>query len=332
MDDFESVRTPAWRALSVGTIAGTLFLVSATALFAQEPCDCVASDYYASEPLPLASIVISCPDWPAATVASSSSRGQPVTTPVAQYRGELYLNTKSIPYADNAVSTFNALIKGTMQQCEKRIRVSDQALSGWNIVLLPDWYTPSVQTTGRGAVNPAPVRLKGNLLATLPGTVFIPLEETEAMQVQSFFRGGGLGLPPQVPGLGLAAYPNGFTVGAGPTYTPYTGSTRHAGASVLVPKNLTADIQKTLQGNGWGPVDAGLVQVEGKWYPAVLKRYGTPGRVYAYYGRFKDGEAAKHYGFTPSDQLYFSRRELVPLRTDRLLRKRSPLRIADLVA
>ena len=278
-----------------------------------QTCDCVASDYYASESLPLVSIVTSCPDWPA-SIATPGLRGAVLYEAVDQYRGELYLNAKNIPYKDEAVSTFKAVIQGKTQDCETRIRVSDQALSGWNLVLMPFWYTPSTQASGRGTTVPAPVRLKGNLLAALPGTVFLPLEEAEAMQVQSFFKGGGLGLPPAVPGATLAVFPTGFSItGIGtPTYTPYLGSARRAPRGTILTKNLVADMEKTLQANGWGEVAAGAVQIEGRWFPAVLKRYGTPGKVYAYYGRFKDGEAARHYGFTPSDQLYFSRRELVP--------------------
>lgn len=272
-------------------------------------CDCVSSEYFSSEILPIGSIATSCPDWPAAIV-KMGLRGTSTSTPVVQYQGGLYLNAKAIPYVDGTTRTFSALIKGTYQTCQEVTHVSDKSLSGWNIVILNRWYTGGgPPPTGR-APPPKLIRLAGNIVATLSSPVFFPLEETAANQVQAFFQAGGAGTPPAVPGLQFAAFPKAFSLSGAvdPVYLP----SRSAPAGGFLTKTLLADIQGTLQKNGWGQFTAGMVKVGGQWWPAVVKLYGKPGKVYAYYGRFTDAGQAKQYGFSTSDQLYFSKEELVP--------------------
>lgn len=265
----------------------------------------MASDYYASEALPTASIVTSCPDWPA-NILTNGAKGNIITTPVQPYQGKLFLSQKLIPYSDGDVKTLSATIKGSKQDCQQIIRTTDEALSGWNIVLLNQWYTP---VSGQWS------RLANNIISALPGIMFIPLEENNAMQVKAFFQSNGKILPPTISGLQFGAYAKQYQLTTNPdiTYSPYlktTGQNRVNG--VLTTQTLLNDIKKTLTANGWKQLDVGMIIVDGKWWPAIIKLFGKPGKVYAYYGRFTDGAEAKHYGYTTSDELYFSRRSLVP--------------------
>jgi hypothetical protein len=274
-------------------------------------CECVSSDWYASETLPFASAVTDCPDWPAYAPGATGRSGSTQGPAISAYRGELFLSQKAIPYADDGVKTVAAVIGGKREDCQEHYRVADQALSGWYLIPLTRWYS-SRQIAG--VVSVTYTRLDRGVLAALPGTRFIPLEDAEAEQVQAFFRTKGSGAAPRIPGIGLGSFPKGFLLSGGPdpVYTPGPRPSGRSQAFYVDAATLLNDIRNTLNKNGWTQFEVGWVQVEGRWWPSVLKRYGQPGTVYAYYGRFKDGEQAKKYGFTPTDELYFSARELVP--------------------
>jgi hypothetical protein len=279
-----------------------------------QSCNCVESNYYASEPLPLVSFVTTCPAWPA-NHWLPPVRGVNTAGPlVASYRGELFLSARTIPYADEAMSTIDVVVQGKKDICQGVTRVGDQALSGWNIVILNHWYTPGPSTGGR---NPMPTfkKLDRNILATLPAPVFFPIEDAEAAQVRSFFDAEGQGLAPVIPGLALAPFAGRYRLRAVPTmgYLPEAhrqGS--RAPRGTVITTDLMKDIRQTLTQNGWNQFYPGMVQVNGEWVPAILKLFGKPGKVFAYYGRFKSGEEARRYGHTPADELYFSKRDLVP--------------------
>lgn len=279
-----------------------------------QTCNCAASNYYASEPLPLASLVTACSDWPA-TLWQAPVRGAATPIPIASYRGELFLSPRAIPYADGAVREVAAVVQGKRENCQEIARVGDQALSGWNIVILNEWYTPAPLSGTPGEV-PTFRRLNRNVVAALPAPVFFPLEDAEATQVHAFFEAQGQGIPPVIPGLTLAPFAGRYRLQANPSmnYSPEAHRAgRRAPRGTVVTTALMQDIRQTLETNGWKQFYPGMVQVNGLWMPAILKMFGTPGRVFAYYGRFRSEEEARRYGFTPSDELYFSLRELVPL-------------------
>ena len=79
-----------------------------------QSCNCVESNYYSSEPLPLVSFVTTCPAWPA-NYWLPPVKGVNTAGPlVPSYRGELFLSTRTIPYADEAMSTINVVVQGKM--------------------------------------------------------------------------------------------------------------------------------------------------------------------------------------------------------------------------
>ncbi len=297
----------AFKTASVFRFVSVFFLLVSSP-FAIPPCDCVSADSYTSEPLPLASFVTSCPDWPAA-VLRTGARGLFVSDPLPAYQGQLFLSQKLIPYADGVVKTIRAVIKGEFQDCEQTVRTGDKALQGWNIVLLNHWYSLASGSTTKVK------RLDQNIMATIPGSILFPLEEMDAMRVKGFFQSTGTGVLPTLPAVQFALYPKQFQFapGAPLIYTPSLVITpRGATLGAVTTPNLLNDIRKTLLANGWTQFDAGMVVVDGKWVPAILKLFGSPGKGYAYYGRFTSTEEAKRYGYTTADKLYFSAQTLVP--------------------
>ncbi len=285
---------------------GSLVIISES--LAIPPCECIGTDYYSSEALPLASLVTACPDWPA-SFPRLGARGLLLEDPLPAYQGQLFLSQKLIPYADGSVKTVAAIIKGQKQDCQQMIRSGDQALNGWNIVLLTHWYALAL-----GSMT-AVKRLDQNILSTIPGPILFPMEEVDAMQVKAFFQAQGKGVLPKLDRVQFASYPKQFDFlpGVRLEYVPTpSGGARGAVLGSVLTKNLLSDIRKTLQANGWTQFEPGLVVVAGKWVPAILKLFGNPGKVYAYYGRFTSAEEAKRFGYTTSDPLYFSARSLVP--------------------
>ena len=210
-----------------------------------QSCNCVESNYYASEPLPLVSFVTTCPAWPA-NHWLPPVRGVNTAGPlVASYRGELFLSTRTIPYADEAMSTIDVVVQGKRDICQGVTRVGDQALSGWNIVILNHWYTPGPSTGGR---NPMPTfkKLDRNILATLPAPVFFPIEDAEAAQVRAFFDAEGQGLAPVIPGLALAPFAGRYRLRAVPTmgYLPEAHRQgRRAPRGTVITTDLMKDIR-----------------------------------------------------------------------------------------
>lgn len=281
-------------------------------LHAAPSCNCVSADWYTSETIPFASSVTECPEWPAYAPGTTGRTGTTQGAPIAPYRGEIFLSQKAIPYADAGVKSVAAMIGGKREDCQEHYRVADQALSGWYLVLLNRWYSSRPDLTAGTTV--AFSRLSRGIIAAVPGTQFIPVEQAQADQVQAFFKANGSGATPTLPGISFSGYPRGFilTGGPDPVYTPGTPPSGRSTATYVATANLLKDIRNTLQKNGWTRFEAGLIQVEGRWWPVVLKQYGQPGKVYASYGRFTEGAQAVKYGYTISDQLYFSSRELVP--------------------
>lgn len=294
-----------------------LFLIafgSASLLRAQPTCDCASTEYFIPETLPFASLVTSCPEWPATTIPPPSTgrggRGISVAvgTSIPSYRGELYLSEGFIPYAEGSTKTIPAIIKGQRQDCQERARLGDQALGGWTLIILNRWYT--------GVGNFSFVRLQGGLMAAMPGNIFYPLEESEAALMKNFFHAHG-GTSPTVSGIQFAAYPSSLVLNGGtfPSYSiPVSNPRGSRGPQpfVVQTNTLIADIQNTLAKAGWEGHEAGLVRVNGVWMPAVLRLYGKKTTAYAYYGRFTDASQARRYGHSTSDQLYFSKREMLP--------------------
>jgi hypothetical protein len=263
--------------------------------FAQS-CRCASAEWYSSERLSGLFVINSCPAWPA-TIPNSPLPG--LSEAVPEMTGHIYLNPSfAAANRDTEKPFYSQDPDNKRQTCAAYPIGMQPTASGWTILLLNHWH--SVDDRDRL------VRLHDGVISKLSINVLYSVPEIAAQQVITTFRNRGRGRAPTVPGITFVRNPAYYNARTN------SSATQNNTYSNIYSRDLINDITRTLESNGWTDFTAGFVRTSDGLFPAIIKRFGQPGRVYASYGRFTDAQAAAQYGYGTETQLYFTKPSIFP--------------------
>lgn len=261
-----------------------------------QTCQCASTNWYESVRLPGLYQINSCPEWPA-YINNKPFPG--FVEAVPELTGSIYL---TYAQANAMVGTERPFISQTeslkSQTCNGYPIESRPTATGWTIIALNHWYSVDERSQL--------VRLRNGIISDLRLNSIFSVPDDMATQVIRRFQTRGRQGAAVVPGLTFIQNPRYYNsrlkVGAN---QPDTHSSVNSA-------ELLRDITRTLTANGWTGFTVGYIRSADGVFPALIKRFGEQGRVYASYGRFVEPSAAAQYGVSTSTHLYFTKPTVFP--------------------
>jgi hypothetical protein len=265
-------------------------------------CSCATTNWYNSVKLPSLIVQNTCPEWPA-VLTDNPIKG--VNSPLPEVTGYIYLKDSFTAAHKGQNIDFTSVTGGKNQTCTASYLNQETFATGWNVLVINRWYTLLHGKTS--------FKLQDGIITDFSSQFLYPVADESAAALQQMFRRQGRGRQPNLTGITVTRFPTYYN------WFYHRSSKADKELYSISLASLLSDITKTLTSNGWTDFTVGMVNTKEGLFPAVIKLWGNRQNVYAYYGRFTDGEQAKQLGFNTSDQLYFSRPDIYPQQSTELM-------------